>query len=85
MRPLGESAPHPFDQAVLAAIRDGADGLHAACWKRGVKGVLAAICHEGVLVGHRRVFSDKVTELLMKGHHGCNRYHDGFGGGEHSP
>ena len=50
------------------ALRDGADGIHAAAWERATRGVLRPIYQCGVLVGHERVFSDRLAEVLLKMH-----------------
>ncbi len=57
-----------FAAAVVAAIRDGVELLHAAAWQRAVNGVTRPIYQGGVLVGHEQVFSDRLAEILLKAH-----------------
>lgn len=51
-----------------AAEQTAADRLESEAWRRGVDGVDKPIHYQGVLVGTMKEYSDRMLEILLKGH-----------------
>lgn len=47
-----------------------ADRLEREAWRRAVDGVDEPVFHKGEVVGHVRKYSDRMLEILLKGHRG---------------
>lgn len=56
-----------FNQACLDAMEEAADALEAEARRRAIAGTTEDIYHQGVVVGQKRVFSDSLLTLLLKG------------------
>lgn len=56
-----------FRRAEREAIRESADILLASAWQKATEGTLEAVFQSGRLVGWRRVLSERLHEVLLKG------------------
>jgi len=52
----------------LDAEKEAADALEGEAWRRGVEGVEEPVFHQGKVCGHIRKYSDRMLEILLKGH-----------------
>lgn len=57
-----------FAKAWDEAEQEAADKLEAEAWRRAVEGVEEPVYHSGVKVGTVRKHSDRMLEILLKGH-----------------
>lgn len=57
-----------FAKAWADAVRAGVQVIEAIAAKRAFEGVDEPVYQQGVLVGYKRVFSDRMAELLLRAH-----------------
>jgi hypothetical protein len=50
------------------AEQEAADKLEREAWRRGVEGVDKPVVHQGVIMTTYKEYSDKMLEILLKGH-----------------
>lgn len=70
-----ESFAAEWDEAVDDAI----DSLEAEAWRRGVQGVDMPVTHKGEITDWYRGYSDRMLEVLLKGHR-PEKYRERFSG-----
>jgi len=63
-----------FDAAWKVAEQEAADRLRAEAWRRGVEGVDKPITYQGRITDTYKEHSDRMLEILLKGH--CPEYRD---------
>lgn len=56
-----------FKKLVDEAVERGTDGLEDEIVRRAKDGVLDPVYHQGVIVGHRVLFSDRLAEFILSG------------------
>lgn len=57
-----------FKALWLVAIEEAVDLLEAEAWRRGHDGVDKPVTHKGKITDHYKEYSDRMLEILLKGH-----------------
>lgn len=57
-----------FKTLWLVAIEEAVDLLEAEAWRRGHDGIDRPITHKGKITDHYKEYSDRMLEILLKGH-----------------
>ena len=61
-------ADEEFATAWAEAEQEAIDKLEREAWRRAVEGVDKPVVHQGVITGTYKEYSDKMLEILLKGH-----------------
>lgn len=57
-----------FKALWLVAIEEAVDQLEAEAWRRGHDGIDKPVIHKGKITDHYKEYSDRMLEILLKGH-----------------
>jgi hypothetical protein len=57
-----------FAEAWAEAEQEAADKLEREAWRRAVEGTDKPIVHQGLITGTYKEYSDRMLEILLKGH-----------------